>query len=337
MKKVFALLLAFAMTFALLIPVFADQAEDEEDTAILFAADENAEEGETAVLFAAYDGDDGSEEDDSVVLFAEDEAKESDVADGEILTVGVLQHVIDLTNGEYLSEADRAKLEQDAQRLSDDFGMDIVILINYDPGAKTPEAYADDYFDYMGYGKNSTKDGILFLRCMESRDWHISTCGHGIDVFNDNTIDYIVGEMTDDLRNDRLYPAFSTFLSLTQDCLRADAENQPIPGTDYGKKPNIAFRVSGILIAIVGGFLIALIPMSKLKREVYNVSFRSGAADYTKPNSLNLRTKQDIFLYTNTSRVRIEHNDTSRTGSRGGSSTHVSSSGMTHGGHGGKI
>ena len=324
------------MTFALLIPVFADQAEDEEDTAILFAADENAEEGETAVLFAADDGDDGSEEDDSVVLFAEDEAKESDVADGEILTVGVLQHVIDLTNGEYLSEADRAKLEQDAQRLSDDFGMDIVILINYDPGAKTAEAYADDYFDYMGYGKNSTKDGILFLRCMESRDWHISTCGHGIDVFNDNTIDYIVGEMTDDLRNDRLYPALSTFSSLTQDCLRADAENQPIPGTDYGKKPNIAFRVSGILIAIVGGFLIALIPMSKLKREVYNVSFRSGAADYTKPNSLNLRTKQDIFLYTNTSRVRIEHNDTSRSGG-GGSSTHVSSSGMTHGGHGGKI
>ncbi len=336
MKKVFALLLTFVLTFALLIPVFAEQTENEEETMVLFAADENAEEGETAVLFAADEGEDGYEEDESVILFAEDETKESDAADGEILTVGALQHVVDLTNGEYLSEADRTRLEQDAQRLSDDFGMDIVILINYDPGAKTAEAYADDYFDYMGYGKNSTKDGILFLRCMESRDWHISTCGRGIDVFNDNTIDYIVGEMTDDLRNDRLYPAFSTFLSLTQDCLRADAENQPIPGTDYGKKPNIAFRVSGILIAIVGGFLIALIPMSKLKREVYNVSFRSGAADYTKPNSLNLRTKQDIFLYTNTSRVRIEHTDTSRS-SGGGSSTHVSSSGMTHGGHGGKI
>ena len=332
MKKVFALLLAFAMTFALLIPVFAEQTENEEETMVLFAADASEEEGESAVLFAADDG----EEDESVILFGADEPKESDAADGEVLTIGTLQHVVDLTNGEYLSESDRAKLEQDAQRLSDDFGMDVVILITYDPGAKTAEAYADDYFDYMGYGKNSTKDGILFLRCMESRDWHISTCGHGIDVFNDNTIDYIVNEMTDDLRNDRLYPAFSTFLSLTQDCLRADAENLPIPGNNYGKKRNIAFRVSGILIALVGGFLIALIPMSKLKKEVYNVSFRSGAADYTKPNSLNLRNQQDIFLYTNTSRVRIQHDDTSRSGGHSGG-THVSSSGMTHGGHGGKI
>ncbi len=330
MKRYLAILLTLLLAFAFVLPVFAvESAEDEEETMVLFAESAEDEE-ETMVLFAE------SEEE------KEDDAAAYDGEEAPVLTVGALQHVIDLTSSGCLSEYEIQSLEAKAARLSEDFQMDIVLLVTDDPGSKTPQDYADDYFDYMGYGKGSGKDGMLFLRCIVSRDWYCSTCGRGIDVFNDNTIDYIVDKMTNDLRNDRVGDAFAILLTEAEECLRAEAEGTPIPGSDYGNggnggsKKNIAFRASGIVLALIAGIVIALIPMSKLKNEIFNVSFKSGAADYTKPNSLVLRDSRDVFLYTNTTRVRIQ-TDTSSGSRGGGGGTHVSSSGMTHGGHGGKI
>ena len=52
-------------------------------------------------------------------------------------------------------------------------------------------AYADDFYDYNGYGYGDSRDGILLLISMEERDWRISTCGYGITVFTDAGQEYI--------------------------------------------------------------------------------------------------------------------------------------------------
>lgn len=56
---------------------------------------------------------------------------------------------------------------------------------------KTPEAYADDFYDYNGYGYGEERDGIIFLISMEERKWQISTCGFGITAFTDAGQEYM--------------------------------------------------------------------------------------------------------------------------------------------------
>ena len=62
---------------------------------------------------------------------------------------------------------------------------------------------------------------------------------------------------------------------------------------------------------------------------------RRSAAGYMQENSFQMRQQQDLFLYSNVSKVRRQENKPS--GSGGGSSVHSSSSGRSHGGGGGKF
>lgn len=43
-----------------------------------------------------------------------------------------------------------------------------------------PMDYADDYFDYKGYGMGEDKSGILFLVTMSERKFWMSTHGDAI-------------------------------------------------------------------------------------------------------------------------------------------------------------
>ena len=92
---------------------------------------------------------------------------------------------------------------------------DVVIVTTNTLGGKSPMEYADDYYDYNGYGIGESRDGLLFLLSMEDRDWWISTTGHAIYYFYDSTIDYIGELMLDDLGAGKYFDAFRNFLTLT--------------------------------------------------------------------------------------------------------------------------
>lgn len=47
---------------------------------------------------------------------------------------------------------------------------DIAIVTIDDLDGKTPQQYADDYYDYNNYGLGENKDGILLLISTNSRD-----------------------------------------------------------------------------------------------------------------------------------------------------------------------
>lgn len=229
------------------------------------------------------------------------------------------------------SEENEAEIEKYLSEISSKHNFDVVIVTVSTLDGKSPMAYADDYFDYNGYGQGENRDGCLLLVSMEDRDWWISTSGYGIEALTDAGISYIGGELTPFLSSGDYYNAFVRFGSLTDEFISQADSGSPF---DIGTlpKPEKKFDIKYLITGLIAGFIIALIVTNRLKSKLKTVSQKSAATDYLVPGSFVLTQKYDTFINENVTRVKIDKEKSS-----GGSSTHTSSSGSTHGGGGGKF
>ena len=250
-------------------------------------------------------------------------------------------YVVD--NAGLLSASEEAALTELAESLSRRQQCDVVILTESGTGGKSPMDYADDYFDYNGYGYGADRSGILLLLSMAERDYWISTRGSAIQAFTDDGLEYLWSKCSAYFGDDDYYRGFRAYLNTADTMLSAyNGTLSESALSDYqqdfdrflGKKgrPDLGFT---ILLSLAIGFLIALIFSASLKGQLKSVRMRYDAAGYKRPDSMHLERNRDIYLYANTTSRVIE---TRRSGGGGGhSSTHISSSGATHGGHGGKF
>lgn len=218
-----------------------------------------------------------------------------------------------------------AKLDEISERQQ----MDIVVVTASTLDGQSPMAYADDFYDYNGYGFGANKDGILLLISMEDRDWWMTTTGYGITAITDAGREYISDQFLSDLSDGEYADAFTTYAELCDEFITQAKTGQPYDVNNLPKEP---FKVArNLIIALVVGFVIALIVTNIMKGKLKTVHFQSAASDYVKANSMNVTESSDLFLYTHVDRqAKPKETD-------GGSSTHVSSSGTTHGGGGGKF
>ena len=67
-----------------------------------------------------------------------------------------------------LLEDEEESLNLKANNLSDKYNMDIVIVTTNDTMGKSSRDFADDYFDYGGFGVGEDYSGILFLIDMDN-------------------------------------------------------------------------------------------------------------------------------------------------------------------------
>ena len=95
---------------------------------------------------------------------------------------------------------------------------DVAVVTADTLDGKTPMAYADDFYDYNGYGFGESKDGVLLLVSMEDRDWWITTTGYGITAITDAGREYM---------SERFLPAMSEDVYKRQVCLWG---KRPEPG-----------------------------------------------------------------------------------------------------------
>ena len=224
------------------------------------------------------------------------------------LSVGAeQQYVID--NADLMSSSEEAALEEKAQALRQEYGMDVVILTVDSLDGKRPQDYADDYYDYNGYAD----DGVLFLLSMEERDWYISTKGNAIYALTDYGIQQVGESALPYLKNGDYYGAFDAFLAALPTYFSAYNDGTPIDGT----------------VPTSGDYYHGMRACMNTKRP------QRSAGSYLNDSSYHLRTNRDLFLYSNVTKTRIQQESSSSGG--GGSSVHTSSSGSTHGGGGGKF
>lgn len=251
-----------------------------------------------------------------------------------ILIVGIACPAVAATSDPRLVD-DAQLLESDQQAdilnqlntISEKHRVDLVIVTADQISPKSPRQYADDFFDDNGYGYGASRDGVLLLISMENSDGYISTSGYGIIAFTDAGIEYIGEQIAEQISDGDYYAAFQQYVQLCDEFITAAKNGDPYDSHNLPKEPfNVVFS---LIIALVIGFVVAFIVTSIMKGQLNTIRSQSGATDYVKPGSMNITVVRDMYLYRNVIRRPKPQG--------GGSSTHKSSSGRTHGGGGFKF
>ncbi len=217
-------------------------------------------------------------------------------------------------DADILTDSEESELLARLDSVSEQYGADVVIVTVNSTDDLTPMEYADDYYDYNGYGQGEDHSGVLLLMDMGSRQMWISTCGFCIEAINDYNIESIFDNMTAFIDNELYADAFDWYID---DC------EYYINGFVNGYPTNYFMLV---IVALAIGIVIALIVTGVMKGQLKSVRAQAAAANYVKQGSMNITNSSDFYLYRTVTRTQKEENKSS--------STHTSSSGRTHGGGG---
>ena len=229
-----------------------------------------------------------------------------------------------------LDDGQEEELEAKLDQVSEDYGCDVVVVTEETLDGAVPQDYADDFYDYNGYGYGKDDDGILLLISMEDRDWALSTHGYGITAFTDAGCDYIAEQFKSSLSDGEYEKAFEIYIDQCDAFVTQAREDRPYDNSNLPKKP---LGMIWIPVALVLGFICAFSIVGGMKRQLKTVARKTTAGNYQKKGSLKVTESRDLFLYedvTRTAKPKSSDGDS-------GSSTHTSSSGETHGGSSGKF
>lgn len=223
-------------------------------------------------------------------------------------------------------------LDLEANKISETYNMDIIIVTTDDAQGKTSREYADDYYDYNGLGIGSDADGILFLIDMDNSEAYISVSGLGMKYITDLREEKILDTIFDSgLAEGDFYGGAKGFLSASKEYLEIG-----IPANQYSEdgsaKENTLTFMEGIISLVSGGlastgFFFRTKSKYKMKNPVKVFNFRENS-------NINLESESDLFIDSVTTHRAIpkaSENDSGKT------TTHTSSSGKTHSGGGRKF
>jgi uncharacterized membrane protein YgcG len=261
-------------------------------------------------------------------------------------------------NDGLLKAEQKAELIKMADSISTAYNFDLVIVTERIIGNKTPMEYADDFFDYNGYGLGENKDGCLLLQVTGIRKYWFSTTGRGITLLDDNdyAFDKLEANVVKNLKADNYYEAYRAFLSDMEEFLNLEAQGKKytrayVAGikteafiNKYFYQPRFYWFMFFTLIALVLSLITSLKIVSSWKKTMNTALLKTEAGFYVMPGSVIFRNTSESLIYSTTTYTEREEkesnsdsywSDDSSSDSDSGSSRHESSSGTTHGGRGG--
>ncbi|MGN0550730.1 MAG: TPM domain-containing protein [Acutalibacteraceae bacterium] len=234
-------------------------------------------------------------------------------------------------NANLLSDSEETALTQSINKIVSEQSFDVVIVTTDTIDGKTPMEYANDYYDYNGYGVGPNKDGVLLLFSMEDRDWWISPTGYGITAITDYGIEVFGDNIVEQFSDGDYYEGFEKFVSMTEKFVIEAKTDKPYDVNH--KYVTFIDYVIAVGIALLIALIIAFVVVFALKAQLKSVKFKAGANEYLNSGSFKLNNRSDLFLYRTVSKTKKVESSSSG----GGSSTHTGSSGTSHGGGGGKF
>ena len=193
--------------------------------------------------------------------------------------------------------------------------MEIAFVTVTSLDGKTAQEYADDFYDYNGYGYGDNDDGFLLLYLPGEegqRELYLTTHGDAIYKMSDDMINTMLLEMKDDIISGNYSSALDTYIA---------------KATEY-VKPGVS--IIWLFVLMLVGCVVVLLVLNGMAAANKSVHKAVDAKVYVRSGSLILTGRNDTFKgsYVN-KEAKADDSDNS-----GKTSTHTSSSGRTHGGGG---
>lgn len=251
------------------------------------------------------------------------------------------------------SETEIIQLEEKIAQCRKSTKMDVVIVSAYADGERSAEEYADDYYDYGGFGVGKKASGVLLLYYMDGPgqpggECYISTAGTMINMLTDERIESILDNVYGDLGNRDFAGATEHFLEDVKAYVKEGVESgQYTYDRDTGEIVRYhSIRLYEVAIAmVIAGILAGSVCMDIKKRYAMKQSSRevsNSLQAYRADCAFHFSVAGDKMVNKYVRSVPIPRNTSSGSGGRGhsGSSSagrstiHTSSSGSSHGGGG---
>lgn len=251
------------------------------------------------------------------------------------------------------SETEIIQLEEKIAQCRKSTKMDVVIVSAYADGERSAEEYADDYYDYGGFGVGKKASGVLLLYYMDGPgqpggECYISTAGTMINMLTDERIESILDDVYGDLGNRDFAGATEHFLEDVKAYVKEGVESgQYTYDRDTGEIVRYhSIRLYEVAIAmVIAGILAGSVCLDIKKRYAMKQSSReisNSLQAYRADCAFHFSVAGDKMVNKYVRSVPIPRNTSSGSGGRGhsGSSSagrstiHTSSSGSSHGGGG---
>ena len=251
------------------------------------------------------------------------------------------------------SETEIIQLEEKIAQCRKSTKMDVVIVSAYADGERSAEEYADDYYDYGGFGAGKKASGVLLLYYMDGPgepggECYISTAGTMINMLTDERIESILDDVYGDLGNRDFAGATEHFLEDVKAYVKEGVESgQYTYDRDTGEIVRYhSIRLYEVAIAmVIAGILAGSVCLDIKKRYAMKQSSReisNSLQAYRADCAFHFSVAGDKMVNKYVRSVPIPRNTSSGSGGRGhsGSSSagrstiHTSSSGSSHGGGG---
>ena len=255
-------------------------------------------------------------------------------AEGDILwdsyTIPSSRQKDRLVDNAYLLNADEKEdISKRLDSISEKWSCNVAIL-TVDSHSGPIQDYADDYFDYNGFGTDYNGSGILFMLSMEDREWAFSTSGDAINAFTDYGLDAIIDTMLPSLSDGDYYGAFKSYVNKADKFLDEYNNNEAYDVYNTYRTSGDILRM--LFVCLLIGFGIALIPIFVMKAQLQTVHKQANAAGYQSHQGIVMRSHEDRYVRTHVSHRPIPQESSGGSRGGGGSTIHTSSSGSSHGG-----
>lgn len=237
-------------------------------------------------------------------------------------------HVVDYVD--YFTDQQKDSLQEVISHSIHPLDMDAVILLTDTTDNKSIEAYADDFYDFNGYGIDEEYSGLIMVIDTVERDIYISTTGKAIDIFSDSLLDSMLDDIIDamvDNDETNYYLASEKFLQIVEENVV-----ESIPLTFWERILKLVTNPSTYISSIIIGGIITLCFWSSSTKDKKTPPY-----NYEVSGSFKVLDAQDHFVRAHTSKVKIATQSSSSSSSSSRSTTRTSSSGRTHGGGGRKF
>lgn len=236
---------------------------------------------------------------------------------------GVKRHIVD--EADLVSEEMEVELDDRMSALAEQYGLDsVIVLLNdyeaYSTG--TPEEFAINWYQAWDYGYDEEHSGILLLISMAERDWHIYIQGEARVAVNDYGYEYISERLVETLGEDQYQQGIEDYVGDLELFFEAYGQGEPY-GTDHTVK-TFEDIIGTFGMAVVLSVVISFIIVTFMKKGMNSARPQMYAREYVRDGSFVLTNQQDLYLYSNVTKTKIQKSSGSsggggRSGSRGGS------------------